>query len=201
MDGENRKRGRVVDVDDDDDELDDDDEAVNAAIKHVPKKLMRARKQPTNANLRKKLEKPSNGAESGKPSEPGGETEQDDDLVEISGDSAPDKAKVSALLELLSEEQRTRYEFSRRSRLKLSTVQELMKQVAGPRTFNSTSVMVMAGIAKVYVGEIIETARQAQDEWVDPFGPLRPRHLREAHRRLSLTHKVPGIKPATMFRG
>ena len=61
---------------------------------------------------------------------------------------------------------------------------------------NQKMGIVMAGISKIFVGEIVETgsikqlnfsqiyiARTAMDEWGE-IGPLRPQHLREAYRRL-----------------
>ncbi len=50
--------------------------------------------------------------------------------------------------------------------------------------------------SQVYVGELVETARAVMDEWHEPVGPIRPRHLREAFRRLQETSVTP---PLTKF--
>jgi len=181
---DNRKRPRPED--EQVDELDElsADEDVTSALKSVPKKLPKRTPRKT-ADASKTV--PADEDESA-------------DVIDVSGESAVDKAKVSALFNLFSEEQRNRYEAYRRSRLKPAAVQEVMKQVAGPRTFNSTSVLVMAGIAKLYVGELIELAREVQDEFSESTAPMRPRHVREAFRRLSMAGKAHGINPAPVLR-
>ncbi|KAK1948545.1 Transcription initiation factor TFIID subunit 11 [Phytophthora citrophthora] len=49
---------------------------------------------------------------------------------------------------------------------------------------NVTNVMaiVMAGMTKVFVGEITAEARRIMEKNGET-GPIRPRHLREAHRK------------------
>lgn len=57
---------------------------------------------------------------------------------------------------------------------------------------NANCVIITAGIAKILVGELVESAVEVAEEWaqngVDPDwvegDPLRPSHLLEAHRRL-----------------
>lgn len=50
-------------------------------------------------------------------------------------------------------------------------------------------VIAMAGMAKVYVGEIVEAACQARDNRNEE-GPLCPKHIREAVRKLRQKNKV-----------
>ncbi len=64
-----------------------------------------------------------------------------------------------------------------------------MQSVCGSPV-NVKMAIVMAGITKVFVGEIVETARTAMEEWGET-GPIRPRHIREAYRRLRLAGKIP----------
>jgi hypothetical protein len=106
-----------------------------------------------------------------------------------------------------------------------------MQSVAGGNVSQKTAI-VMAGVSKIFVGEIVETgtyrvcvrlyaphntrahvtvhawclissrvrltvyvwgtgaARTVMEEWAET-GPIRPRHLREAYRRLQLKGKIP----------
>jgi transcription initiation factor TFIID subunit 11 len=65
---------------------------------------------------------------------------------------------------------------------------------------NKTTLIVMAAIAKVYTGELVEVALDVQNER-GHGGPLRPAHVREALRRLrrqGLTPR-PGYKHRRFF--
>lgn len=60
------------------------------------------------------------------------------------------------LLSQLSPEQQQRYEFFRRSGFQRSTIKKVMQNVANT-PISQTMAIVMAGISKVYVGELVET--------------------------------------------
>lgn len=55
---------------------------------------------------------------------------------------------------------------------------------------NMNSVIVTAGIAKVFAGELVEEARKVMDD-VGEVGPIMPSHLLEAHRRLKSANLAP----------
>lgn len=52
-----------------------------------------------------------------------------------------------------------------------------MKSVSGSKV-SPEAVLVMGGITKVFVCEVVECARTVMDEWGET-GPIRPPHLRE----------------------
>jgi len=73
-----------------------------------------------------------------------------------------------------------------------------MSGITGNSISENTAI-VMAGVAKIYVGELVETARQVMEDWGET-GPLRPRHLVEAHRRLKNVGKLPPSAPKRFFK-
>ena len=104
----------------------------------------------------------------------------------------------------LSEEQLKRYERFRRVGLARPVMEKLMQRIFDQRV-NTTSVIVAAGIAKVFVGELVEGARVVMEEEIraqlelslmetDELEeaviaamenrPLEPFHIIESHRRM-----------------
>ncbi|CAN6444618.1 unnamed protein product [Victoria cruziana] len=111
----------------------------------------------------------------------------------------PDKmAKMQAILSQFTEEQMSRYESFRRSGFQKATMRRLLMSIAGcPISMPMT--IVMSGIAKMSVGELVETGILVMNERKES-GPIRPCHIREAYRRLKLEGKIPRRCRPRMFR-
>ncbi|GAN08119.1 transcription factor TFIID complex subunit Taf11 [Mucor ambiguus] len=111
--------------------------------------------------------------------------EKEDVVVDFNANmqAQMEKAKedMKVLLENFSDDQLQRYEGYRRSALNRTNVKRLVSQVLNQQC-SQTMAFVVAGFSKVYVGEIVEKAKEIMEEWGDN-GAIRPEHLREAHRR------------------
>ncbi|KQK09195.1 transcription initiation factor TFIID subunit 11 [Brachypodium distachyon] len=117
-----------------------------------------------------------------------------------SGTSDPDKlAKMNALLSQFTEDQMNRYESFRRSGFQKSNMKKLLASITGSQKISMPTTIVVSGIAKMFVGEVIETARIVMTERKDS-GPIRPCHIREAYRRLKLEGKIPKRSVPRLFR-
>ena len=78
-----------------------------------------------------------------------------------------------------SEEQLERFEQYKRSKLPRAAMRKLMQDVVGSST--ERCAIILSSLAKSYVGELVETAREAATK-AGEEGPLQPRHLRAAQR-------------------
>ncbi|EGC36608.1 hypothetical protein DICPUDRAFT_12712, partial [Dictyostelium purpureum] len=96
---------------------------------------------------------------------------------------------MHTLIQHFNEEQQTRFEYYKRSSFQRANIKKVMQSVLSAPV-NQTSAIVMGGIAKVFVGEIVELARTIMEEWREN-GPIRPRHIREAYRRLKESNNIP----------
>ncbi|CAH2078452.1 unnamed protein product [Thlaspi arvense] len=94
-------------------------------------------------------------------------------------------AKMQIILSQFTEDQMSRYESFRRSALQKGSMRKLLIGVTGSQKISLPIIIVTCGIAKMFVGELVETARVVMGERKES-GPIRPCHIRESYRRLKL---------------
>jgi transcription initiation factor TFIID subunit 11 len=90
----------------------------------------------------------------------------------------------------MNEADQQRYETFRSSNFPKSAIKKLIGTIIG-QAVNPNIVIGVAGISKVFIGEMVEEAKKIQKEMNDD-GPLLPSHIHEAHRRLF--NKLPNMK-------
>ncbi|XP_074660407.1 uncharacterized protein LOC141912885 isoform X1 [Tubulanus polymorphus] len=103
-----------------------------------------------------------------------------------------ERQKLQLLVSNFSESQLNRYEMFRRAAFPKAAVKRLMQSIAGT-SISQNVVIAMSGIAKVYVGEIVEEALNMKEK-LNEEGPLQPKHLREAVRVMRQHNAIPNTK-------
>ncbi|XP_055809829.1 transcription initiation factor TFIID subunit 11-like isoform X2 [Solanum dulcamara] len=99
------------------------------------------------------------------------EESMDVQLGKLSSSSDPDKlAKMQSILSQFTEEQMTRYESFRRSGFQKSNMKRLLTSITGSAKISIPMTIVVSGIAKMFVGELIETGGNVLSEKVE--GPI-----------------------------
>ncbi|KAF3534671.1 hypothetical protein DY000_02041250 [Brassica cretica] len=127
------------------------------------------------------------------------------DLTQIPTVEASDRekkvAKMHAVISQFTEDQMSRYECFRRSTLHKSNMKKLLESITGIKNMNNDDprLSVISGIAKMFVGEPVETARLIMVKR-NEAGHIRPCHIRESYRRLKLQGKVIQRTVPRLFR-
>lgn len=115
-----------------------------------------------------------------------------------------ERDRLKLLLSNFNDDQMARYEAFRRANINRSAVKKLANAVLNQSITGNVAV-ALSGMSKVFVGEIVEKARDVQarmDGVSNSDGqqgerPLRPEHLREAWR---LFKQESGTVPAAQWR-
>mmetsp|Transcript_296 Transcript_296/g.545 ORF Transcript_296/g.545 Transcript_296/m.545 type:complete len:242 (+) Transcript_296:112-837(+) len=92
-----------------------------------------------------------------------------------------------------SDDHMKRYEAYRRADLKKQKIKKLstaLHPVLGQLQPSDPFMIGIKGLGKMFVGDVVESALAIQKKW-NESGPLQPKHLREAYRKLQQDNILP----------
>ena len=137
--------------------------------------------------------KASSGAEGSSTSSSNDKNKKSKEEAEIE-----EREKMQVLVSNFTEEQLDRYEMYRRAAFPKAAIKRIMQTITGCSVGHNV-VIAMAGISKVFAGEVVEEALDYMES-IGESGPLKPKHLREASRRLRNRGNMPKLKPQTQLK-
>ena len=108
-----------------------------------------------------------------------------------------EREKMQVLVSNFTEDQLDRYEMYRRAAFPKAAIKRIMQTITGC-SVSQNVVIAMSGIAKVFIGEIVEDALDVM-EANEETGPVQPKHLREAVRRLRQEGQIPHGRAQKIF--
>jgi transcription initiation factor TFIID subunit 11 len=101
--------------------------------------------------------------------------------------------KTQKILSQLTPTQNKRYENYKRSRFLKSKMKSIMSQYIPGVSINESMGVVMCGISKLFVGDLVEYSKIIMRE-NNEEGAIQPHHIREAYRRLDVEGKIPHLQ-------
>lgn len=119
-------------------------------------------------------------------------TDSSEDCIDLKKNSAA----LHKTLNTLSEDELLRYEAFRRVGFKRNMIKRLCLEVIG-QSCNPKFIIAVCGLSKVFVGELIDEAKNVQKQWNDT-GALLVTHIHEAFRRIYNTK--PNMKSGSKNR-
>lgn len=108
------------------------------------------------------------------------EEEEEDDTINLKPLQSIGQEETRALLDTFDETTLSRYEVFRRAHLPKTSMRRIVSNLVGP--VPGPVAIVVSGVTKVFVGEIVEGALEVRD-MLQETGPITPDHLRESFRR------------------
>ncbi|ELA41702.1 uncharacterized protein VICG_01206 [Vittaforma corneae ATCC 50505] len=101
-----------------------------------------------------------------------------------------DDSEIKRAISEMNEADLQRNETFKRSKFPKSAIKKHISSIIG-QAVNPNMIIAVAGLSKVFVGEMVEEAKKIQQEMNDD-GALLPSHIHEAYRRLC--RKIPNMK-------
>eukprot|EP00891_Asterochloris_glomerata_P004067 jgi/Astpho2/4067/Aster-x0619 len=126
-------------------------------------------------------------------------------VVPSASDETPQQLALAEytaqVMGIMSQEELDRYELFRRSKLSKAVLKRVMEAVAGSKC-NDQMLIVMGAVVKLFVGDLVETARQIGHELneISQDGRLQPSHYRMAFQQLESQGKILQTRPRKRMR-
>lgn len=111
-------------------------------------------------------------------------SESESDTYDTFAEESCMKSSMNNVLATLSEKELLRYEAFRRVGFKRNMIKRLCFEITG-QSCNPKFIIAVCGLAKVFVGELVDKAKEVQQEW-GQSGPLLVTHIHEAYRKLRM---------------
>lgn len=122
----------------------------------------------------------------------------DDESLERMRDE--DRQRMLELLKTFTPSQMERYECYRRSNLSKPMLRKLFKAASGV-TLNANGLIILAGISKMFVGEMVEKARDIMKaKGLNEYEEIQPEHLRAAAAEIDAKDGLMRRRNKTLFR-